>query len=217
MGTRRQQMGRRWRGRSWLVAAAAMTLLVSGVVPAAAAAKPSREGGMRVAEGTSWVTTTSVTVDSAVPQASTMRIFNVDGSWSDWMPYTAVASWTLVPGDGQKTVRVQYRIAGGHPVTFSDGVLLDTTAPTTTIVSESPATSTVALGLVATDVLSGVASTCYRVDGGAWQSGGSVTLALLIPHKRTGYAAGAHTVDFFSTDEAGNGEPVQSLVVTLGG
>jgi hypothetical protein len=63
------------------------------------------------------------------------------------------------------------------------------------------------LTFAAQDALSGVATTTYRIDGGAWAVLGSETPAV------TGY--GQHSVEFFSTDVAGNPEPVRTIVVDL--
>src|SRR2546427_390317 len=62
--------------------------------------------------------------------------------------------------------------------------------------------STVAVTLTATDDNSGVASTTYRVDGGGWQTYAS-------PVQISG--DGAHALDFYSTDLAGNVEGTRSV------
>jgi hypothetical protein len=66
----------------------------------------------------------------------------------------------------------------------------------------------------ATDPLSGVATTSYRVDGGPWCHDASAVLCL--HRKRNGYRSGPHTLEYFSADLAGNVESVRSVVVTLG-
>src|SRR5437867_4766481 len=62
--------------------------------------------------------------------------------------------------------------------------------------------STVTVKLTASDDNSGVASTSYRVDGGDWQTYG-------FPVWVSG--TGEHTVDFYSTDNAGNVEGWHSV------
>ena len=74
-----------------------------------------------------------------------------------------------------------------------------TTATTTYFVASSRVT------LTATDNLSGVARTEYRIDGGAWTIGMVADVV----------GIGTHTVDYRSTDVAGNVEPIQSLSVTV--
>ena len=50
----------------------------------------------------------------------------------------------------------------------------------------------------------------------SWQVGSSVVLMAKVPHKRAGFAAGSHLIDYRSTDAAGNVEPTQSFTVLLG-
>lgn len=59
--------------------------------------------------------------------------------------------------------------------------------------------------LTATDNLSGVARTEYRIDGGAWTTGTVADVS----------GIGTHAVDYRSTDIAGNVEATQSLTVTV--
>ncbi len=61
-------------------------------------------------------------------------------------------------------------------------------------------TTFVTVTITAFDALSGWNATTYRVDGGAWQTYGT---PFQVP------AEGAHSVEFGSTDRAGNTEPVQ--------
>ena len=52
-----------------------------------------------------------------------------------WVTYATTASWTLTAGDGAKTVYVQYRdVVGNVSPTYSDGITLQTSAGTATIV-----------------------------------------------------------------------------------
>ena len=90
-------------------------------------------------------------------------------------------------------------------------VRIDLTDPATTVavvrgsgVAESDRAQ---LRFEATDALSGVAVTSYRVDGGDW------TTASQEPVEVEGY--GEHVVEYASTDLAGNAEPVQRALVTL--
>lgn len=50
---------------------------------------------------------------------------------------------------------------------------------------------------------SGVASVGYRVDGGVWRAGTSVTFRGSIKHK-TPRARGTHVVEYRATDRVGN-------------
>ncbi|HEC35830.1 MAG TPA: hypothetical protein ENI39_04775, partial [Anaerolineae bacterium] len=66
--------------------------------------------------------------------------------------------------------------------------------------------SAVQIGLSASDAWSGVATTGYRIDGGSWQAyGGPFTVS----------GDGTHTVEYRSTDNAGNVEATQTLTVRI--
>ena len=53
------------------------------------------------------------------------------GVVSAWETYAASKSWTLPPGDGTKTVYVWFRDSAGNvtAIPYSDGIVLDATAP----------------------------------------------------------------------------------------
>ena len=77
-------------------------------------------------------------------------------------------------------------------------VKIDATAPVTQLTEERTATQAT-LRFPATDATSGVAQTLYRIDGGVWQ-----VLGRPGPVVVTG--TGQHTVEYTSTDKAGNHE-----------
>ena len=63
---------------------------------------------------------------------------------------------------------------------------------------------------------SGVAFTEYRIDGHAWKIGSAVPLRLAVHRKPGSLARGVHTVQYRSTDAAGNVESIRSCTVRLG-
>ena len=71
---------------------------------------------------------------------------------------------------------------------------VDTTAPVTTSDAEATYVTAAAITLTATDAGSGVAATYYKLDGGAQAAGTSITVD----------RSGAHTLEFWSVDVAGN-------------
>jgi hypothetical protein len=97
--------------------------------------------------------------------------------------------------------------AGNTANGTSTPVNIDKTAPVTGISgnSNSWVNGNVTLTLNPTDNLSGIAATKYSVDGGATQSGTSVSLS----------TDGTHTVSFFSVDNAGNTEAANSVQVKI--
>ena len=95
-------------------------------------------------------------------------------------------------------------------------IAVDKTAPATSDNHDTAKHARFVLVLTPTDATSGVASTQYSVDGGAWEAGSSVMLSLQIRHRRAGMTPGTHTVQYRSTDAAGNLETIKSCPVILG-
>jgi hypothetical protein len=77
------------------------------------------------------VLTLTATDPGANPSGVTeMRLSNGVG-WTEWEPVMAAKPWALLPGDGAKTVWVEYRDRAGNisqPDSLSDSILLDTSA-----------------------------------------------------------------------------------------
>ncbi len=96
--------------------------------------------------------------------------------------------------------------AGNHATASSTITVVDRTAPVT--VATAPAgwqKTDVTVTLSASDNLSGVNATYYRVDGGAPLVGTSATIS----------AEGTHTVEFWSEDNSGNSEAPKSVTVQI--
>lgn len=126
-----------------------------------------------------------------------------------WAPY---AGPVVVTGDGEHEVAVRARDeAGNVSPARSVTVGIDTTAPVTTLTATPGAgiegADSASLAFAATDATSGVATTSYRLDGGPWTEVGSSPVPV------TGF--GDHVVEFASTDQAGNAEPLRVETVTL--
>jgi len=69
----------------------------------------------------------------------------------------------------------------------------------------------VVVHLSATDPVSGVASTLFKVDGGAWAKGTRIEVRALKNHANDG----AHIISFYSMDNAQNVESQQSVTVKI--
>jgi hypothetical protein len=96
--------------------------------------------------------------------------------------------------------------AGNATSATSAAVKIDRTAPTTD--AAAPVgwhSSDAAITLNAHDNLSGVASTHYMVDGGVEKTGTSVSVS----------EEGAHTLEYWSVDKAGNAEATKSIEVNV--
>ena len=190
----------------------------SGISAATFAIAPALTGSMSLDGGAAFATSATVTIDSSVAGITEMRLENEGGSWSAWEPYAASAAWTLLSGDGAKTVDVQYRDADGNVLALSADITLDTTPPLTT--NDAPSgwkNASVTVTLTPTDagsgMVGGLAETEYSTDGGsAWTTGSSVAiLADSVAHLTDGIT----TISFRSTDAAGNSEATRTCLVKL--
>lgn len=132
------------------------------------------------------------------------------GEAAGWQPYVAPVA---VTGDGKHELSYRAKDASGNSTGERKvDVWIDGTAPGTQLsVARGSGVANAdraTLKFAAQDALSGAASTMYRVDGGEWQRVGADDEPLV-----EGF--GEHTVDFFTTDIAGNPEPVRSMIVDL--
>ena len=120
------------------------------------------------------------------------------------------------PGDvasGQHTVEFRSTDAAGNTEAIvSRTVLLDSDPPATSDDAPvGPQNADVTVHLTATDDLSGVAHTYYRLDAGPWLEGTQV----LVAAPPDGSGDGVHTIGYYSTDNAGNKEPDNTLQVQI--
>ncbi|WP_456695891.1 family 78 glycoside hydrolase catalytic domain [Aeromicrobium sp. P5_D10] len=185
---------------SWVLPAPADTLAPLASATVTSSAVPGDNGWFRG--------DASVAISAVDNRAGAVTIET--GETSGWQPYVAPIA---VSGEGKHELSFRAKDVSGH----STGerkveVLIDGTAPGTQLSvtrgSGIDNADKAKLKFAAADGLSGVASTMYRVDGGDWQQVGHQDEPLV-----TGF--GEHVVEFFSTDIAGNPEPVQSMVVNL--
>ena len=122
----------------------------------------------------------SVTVTLALTSSDSNGVlqmqFSNDGStWSSPEANGAAKTWTLIAGDGNKTVYVKYKDAAGNwSGALSDAIILDATAPNGSINANSGATYTsnltLGLTLLASDTWSTVVSMRFSNDGSAWST-----------------------------------------------
>jgi peptidoglycan/xylan/chitin deacetylase (PgdA/CDA1 family) len=105
--------------------------------------------------------------------------------------------------------------AGNWGATRTMAVRIDTTAPATSDDADDEVHQSFTLHLTAADALSGVATTEYRIDGGPWRTGTTVSVRVADSSKRNSLLPGTHTIEYRSTDGAGNVEDVKSCQVKL--
>lgn len=136
-----------------------------------------------------------------------------DGDWAwdtNWATETTTLHQYGVSGD--HTARLLVRDSGGLLNATTRRVRVDGEPPTTTAALSGTMgqngwfRSSVSVALSATDGVSGVESTEYRVDDGPW-------LMYTAPFGVS--AEGTHTIDYRSKDNVGNLESVQTTIVRV--
>jgi hypothetical protein len=103
---------------------------------------------------------------------------------------------------GSHTVAVTYTVTGGRQATCTWSFTVDTIAPTTTSSVVPTYTGAAGITLTATDNTggSGVQTTYYKLDAGAYTVGTSVA----VPAPTSGSAS--HTISYYSVDKVSNAE-----------
>ena len=168
-----------------------------------------------------------VRIDTTAPTTTD----NADGAWhaaasalvltpTDALSGVAKTEYRVDGGAWQSGALVSIASDGLHAVDYrstdaagnveqirSCEVKVDATAPVTTPSGADDAwhASPVTVRLTASDALSGVALTEYRLDGGAWTAGSELTVT----------ADGAHTLAYRSRDAAGNLEADKTVTVRI--
>ena len=110
--------------------------------------------------------TLSIAAKDDSPGPIEMRLREGSGNWTGWMQFQQAMTYRLSPGDGNKTVYVEFRdIYGNQSRTYTASITLDTRPPKITNVrtanitansatitwnTDEPATSTIEYGLTGT-------------------------------------------------------------------
>lgn len=136
-------------------------------------------GSIQIDNGSPATSATTVSLSLSASDAGSgvvdMRLMNEGASWTGWETYKESKIWTLSPGNGTKTVYVQYRDGLGRiSPSYSDDIILDTTPPSGSILIEDGAIFTgstwVTLTLAATDSPAGVAEMHFSSDAVNWST-----------------------------------------------
>lgn len=156
-------------------------------------------------DGNTYTNSTTVTLSLSAADAtagvSQMRFSNDNITWTFWEAYSVSKAWTLAIGDGAKIVYAQFMDNIGLVSTYSDNILLDTTAPNVkvTIPSHEIRSSTVTAAWTVSDNVSGISHCEVRLDGGSWINLGTGTT-----HTFSGLGDGNHSIYVKAIDKAGN-------------
>lgn len=158
--------------------------------------------------GEQFATTSTVVASSTITGANEVR-FDTGFGFGQWGPLWPSQS-LLLPGEGVREVHAQYRDAAGNILSLSETITVDWTPPATTAhgIPEGPVARSVSISLTATDAVSGVASTFYRV--------GDAAFAPYLPGQAiTIDAQGETLLKWYSIDRAGNTEATASATVKI--
>jgi len=144
-------------------------------------------GSIMINNGAAYTNSTNIiltmTATDLEGEAIEMRFSNDGTTWSSWESKVSTKSWTLLIGDGSKTVYMQLRDATGNiSNTFSDTIVLDTTPPVITGVTNN--------GVYNTDVTISFNEGTATLNGAVFTSGATVS------------TSGNYTL--VATDSAGN-------------
>ncbi|OPY34620.1 MAG: Papain family cysteine protease [Methanomassiliicoccales archaeon PtaU1.Bin124] len=143
-----------------------------------------------------WYTTTvSATLTASDSGGVQSTMYKLDSG--AWTAYAAPVSITL---DGTHTLQYYSVDASGNvEATKSATIKKDSTAPVTT-----STTSGYSVTLSRSDAVSGISTTMYSIDSGAWKT---YTAAF------SAGTTGTHVVKFYSVDKAGNTESTKQISV----
>ena len=154
----------------------------------------------------------TLTLSCSDPQGcAQMKFSNDNVTYSTAQTYATTKTWTLTTGDGTKTVYVEFKDgAGNWSLPFSDTILLDATAPTTTA---SPAAGTYGTAQSVTLTCGdGTGSGCdmiyYTVDGTTPTTSSSVYSSPINISADT-------MLKYFARDLAGNSEAVKTGIYII--
>lgn len=206
-----------------------LTVSSAGVFTAHYATQP--EGSMTINSGAEYTSSASVDVwmetillDSFVGTFSDARwrVSN-DGVWDTepWLLFSEKIPWTLTPGDGVKIVYYQLKDTARVSQTYSNSIILDTTAPTGSITINDGANSTdstsVTLKIVWGDNLATFSQILVRFSNdGVWDTEQWEPLDLSNTRSWVLLAGeGTKTVYFQVKDAAGLLSPTYSDTITL--
>ncbi|MEJ2249205.1 MAG: hypothetical protein P8Y97_06035, partial [Candidatus Lokiarchaeota archaeon] len=133
-------------------------------------------GSIIINNNDAWTITTNIvltlTYNDATAGIDKVRYSNDGSSWTSWEDPSSSRTWTLVSGDGTKTVYYEIRDNAGLIFQSVDTINLDTTEPIGSVIISNNniwSTSTnVILTLTYNDITSGVSEVRYSNDGTSW-------------------------------------------------
>src|SRR6058998_2027465 len=160
----------------------------------------------------SWYTSSVTVTLSATDDSSGIAAIHFRTDGGAWQSYTS--PFTVSSAGSHAIDYYSSDSSGNNEALRSVTVKIDSTAPSSSVALagtqavDGSYISSVDVTLTSTDATSGIQSSEYRVDSGAWRSFASV-----FPVSGNG----THTLEYHATDIAGNVETTKSSVVRISG
>jgi hypothetical protein len=142
-------------------------------------------------DASSGVAATYYKIDGGAQAAGTSVLVSTLGTHT-------VEFWSVdVAGNAEAHKTATFSVTAPVPV--------DTTAPVTKCDAQASYVASATIKFTATDTGSGVATTCFKIDGGTQVTGSSALVS----------TPGTHTVEFWSVDAAGNAEAHKTAIFSV--
>ena len=185
---------------------------------------PPGEAGVSIEKGNSYVNTKKVTLNLIWPKYATSARISNDGGFGEsktqTKDLTASVDWELddsVKGVFTKVVYVRFNGVTDTMKTYSDDIILDTTAPVVETASAAAASGQIKVSLTATDDITGVDK--VQVKSGTTTITKNYSMKLSVAQKELGLTVassgikkfGSSSIQIRVSDKAGNWSAFQSL------
>src|SRR2546425_197987 len=180
---------------------------VNDITPPVTTYSASGTGG-----GSNWYTSAVTVTLSATDDSSGVAVIHFRTDGGAWQSYAGPFTFQADGSHAIDYYATDY--SGNNEALRAATVKIDSTAPSSTVALagtqavDGSYISSVDVTLASTDATSGIQSSEYRVDGGAWRSYTSV-----FPVSGNG----THTIEYHATDVASNVETAKSSVVRISG
>ena len=191
---------------------------------------PSGETGISINSGASYTNTKSVTLNLVWPEFATEARISNDGGFAasaiSTVPLASTVKWDLddsVKGVYTKVVYVRFSGVGDQSKSYTDDIILDTTAPVVETPSAAAALGSIEVSLKATDDISGVDK--VEVKNGTTSVVKAYETKVSVTEKELGLAVStasvrkseSSSIEVRVSDKAGNWSAYQTLAVYRAG
>ena len=191
---------------------------------------PAGETGISINSGASYTNTKSVTLNLVWPEFATEARISNDGGFAasatTTVPLSSTVKWDLddsVKGVYTKVVYVRFSGVGDQSKSYTDDIILDTTAPAVENPSAAAVSGSVEVSLKATDDISGVDK--VEVKNGTTSVVKAYETKVSVTEKELGLTVStasvrkseSSTIEVRVSDKAGNWSAYQTLAVYRAG